>query len=513
MPTPNPTARFVRPLPAAAVGPAPAASAPVEPGTRFLRLLVALYIALWIFEGVLRKWVVPGLANPLLVIRDPVLLLLYALALPKGIFPFRPLVIWMIGLAAMTFAISIVGSNVPLIIQLYGLRADYLHLPLIFLMANLYDRDDVRQVGKWILLLGAPMALLVALQFLSPAASFLNRGAGGGEAGGQLESAYGHIRPSGTYSFTNGLSGFTSLLGAFFLHHLLERRVYSKWLWLAAGPSLVVLITLSGSRAAVGLAGLIMASVLFICLLKPRYWQPALKLVVVGFLATIILGSFAIFQSGLQVFAYRFGDSDNVRAGFFGRFADTLTAPYAMLKDIPAGGVGLGMGTNVAGALMTGKRTFLIAEGEWPRVLLESGAFAGSAFIILRGAIVVCLGLAAVGSLRRSGNTLPLLIFAGCFVDILQGQFAQPTALGFAVVAGGLCLAACRVPAAAEVSVPLETAPVPTRARGTGRSALGSAEPPAPPAAIDSAAAPGRRGRSIYAERLHQAGEEMPGDQ
>ena len=480
-------------------------------GLRPLRLLLVLYIFLWIFEGTLRKWVLPGLANPLLIVRDPVLLLLYALALVKGVFPTRPIVAWTIGLGVFAFAVSFVSTNVPLFIQLYGFRADYLHLPLIFLTPMLFDRDDIRLVGKWILIIGVPMAVLVLLQFRSPGGAFLNRGAGGGD-GGMLESAYGHIRPSGTFSFTNGLTGFTSLVVAFFLHNLLEKDVYPRLLWLATGPVLVVLITLSGSRVAVGLAGLLMASVIFICLMKARYWQPALKLIVVGALAFVALGSFAVFRSGLDVFAYRFGDAENVRTGFFGRFADSLTAPYALLADLPAGGMGLGMGTNVAGALITGKRIFLLAEGEWPRVLLESGGIAGTGFILLRFAIVVCLGLAALRSLRQSANTLGILLFAGCFVDILQGQFAQPTALGYAVVAGGLCLAACRVPEAPSLARMADAPPVSSLALGSSRLAQSVQGIPAPPPIVVEpatveltapAAAPARRGRSIHAERLH----------
>lgn len=510
MPMPDP---IVRPAQLPLVKIRPALAVPQGPpvSLRPLRFLLGLYIALWIFEGALRKWIVPGLANPLLIIRDPVLLLLYMLAVAKGVFPTRPMVFWIITLGAVAFGVSFAGSDIPLVIQLYGLRADYLHLPLIFLMPMIFDRDDIRQVGKWLLLIGGPMAVLVLLQFLSSGSGFLNRGAGGSDSG-QLESAYGHVRPSGTFSFTNGLTGFTAIVVAFFLHNLLEKRVYPKWLWLAAGPALAVLIVLSGSRVAVGLAGLIMASVVFICVLKPRYWRAALSLFVLGALAFIALGSFAVFRSGMDVFAYRFGSSSNVQSGFFGRFLDSMTAPYQMLADVPANGVGLGMGTNVAGALLTGKRTFLVAEGEWPRVLIESGAYVGTAFILLRGVIVCILGLSALRSLRQHANTLPMLVLAGCFIDVLQGQFAQPTGLGYAVIGGGLSLAACRVPVAPVVAAPdIKPASPPVRGMGPGRLQPTRAPElavPTPEVVQQPAESiPERRGRSIYAERLHQASE------
>lgn len=265
----------------------PTIPAAPPPSLRLPRQLLVAYIALWIFEGALRKWILPGLSNPLLVIRDPVLLAIYALAQARGVFPRHFLVGWIIGLGAVAFALSFCATSLPLLVQIYGLRADFLHLPLIFVIPKLIDRDGVRAVGKWILIIAPPMGALVALQFLSPSGATLNTGVGG--EGNMIESAYGHIRPSGTYSFTNGLTGFTSLLVAFYLHHLLERRVYPRLIWLVASPAVVILITLSGSRVAVGLAGLIMATVVFICLLKPRYWQPALKLIVIGALAVVAL--------------------------------------------------------------------------------------------------------------------------------------------------------------------------------------------------------------------------------
>ena len=54
-----------------------------------LRLLVWLYFWLLLWEGALRKWFFPSLSTPLLVVRDPVVLLIYAIALAKHVFPFN----------------------------------------------------------------------------------------------------------------------------------------------------------------------------------------------------------------------------------------------------------------------------------------------------------------------------------------------------------------------------------------------------------------------------------------
>src|ERR1700690_2343488 len=52
-----------------------------------LRRMIWLYFALLIAEGALRKWIVPSLSTPLLVIRDPLVLLIYVQAVRCRRFP------------------------------------------------------------------------------------------------------------------------------------------------------------------------------------------------------------------------------------------------------------------------------------------------------------------------------------------------------------------------------------------------------------------------------------------
>ena len=47
-----------------------------------IRHLLWIYFLLLIFEGALRKWVVPGLSSPLLLVREPIALLALWLGWP-----------------------------------------------------------------------------------------------------------------------------------------------------------------------------------------------------------------------------------------------------------------------------------------------------------------------------------------------------------------------------------------------------------------------------------------------
>src|SRR5438128_12425793 len=60
---------------------------------RHIRFLIWVYLILLILEGSLRKWIVPEYSNPLLVVRDPVVILIYILALRARVFPFNRYVI------------------------------------------------------------------------------------------------------------------------------------------------------------------------------------------------------------------------------------------------------------------------------------------------------------------------------------------------------------------------------------------------------------------------------------
>ena len=51
---------------------------------KFYRNVVWAYLLLLIFEGALRKWFLPGLATPLLIIRDPLAAYLTYIGISRG---------------------------------------------------------------------------------------------------------------------------------------------------------------------------------------------------------------------------------------------------------------------------------------------------------------------------------------------------------------------------------------------------------------------------------------------
>jgi hypothetical protein len=101
--------------------------APVQPLSpaplRRVRLCLWLYLVLVLLEGPLRKWLLPGLSTPLLLVRDPVALL--AVVWGWGLLrrsSWAPLWIALSVVALLGFAATLVFGHQDLPTAIYGVR-------------------------------------------------------------------------------------------------------------------------------------------------------------------------------------------------------------------------------------------------------------------------------------------------------------------------------------------------------------------------------------------------------
>ena len=452
-----------------------------------VRQLLWTFFWLLLVEGALRKWVVPRWSDPLLVIRDPVVALIYFYALRARIFPRNG---WTVALAVLGFLcvattfLQLWNYVPPLKVGLvagFGFRSNFFQLPLIFIMAQVLRPADVKQFGWWTLVVLIPMTLLMVAQFQAGPESMVNRTAGGGTE--MMMSALGKVRTSGTFSFVIGVVAFYALATAYLVWATLRPGIYKIRLLIPAGLALLIGVSVSGSRSVVGACTLVLASLFVVIVLRPDMVNRFGQALIVVFFLGLVLSRTPIFREGVHVLSARFyeaadGMGQSVARGLIARPLDVFEEGFAVISRAPAFGYGLGVGTNAGAKFLIGRSTFLLTEGEWSRILLESGPILGLAYIAWRCALVARVGWLCLRSLRL-GNLLPLLLFSAGFLPMLSGQLGQPTILGFAVFVMGLTLAARN-----------EEASVPRPAPALPRSRF------APAAGII-------RGRSAYAERLH----------
>jgi hypothetical protein len=414
-----------------------------------LKWLIWIYLGTLILEGPLRKWILPQLSNPLLLIRDPVLILIYLTAAFNGALRFTTSTISLMALAVVAGITSMLAGTGNFWVTLYGIDTSFLHLPLIFVIYHALDRRDVERIGRVVLYLGIPMAVLMAVQFRSDPNAFVNVGPGG-YAGTQMEAVLGKIRPPGFFNFITGAAHFLTIEAAFLVHWLMQKGSSRRFLLLISGVCLIISVAVSTSRLTLGGIALVFLMIGFIGYYNRAAIAGAVAMLLPLGIAFVIATSLDVFHEGTHVFEARLentGEADAHLATTVTRWSDRVLgdvlAGYKAFATAPIWGYGIGYGTNVGSRLLTGKIGFTADEREWGRVILEIGPILGTLYLAIRVAICVVMFRQAATS-ARVGNFLPFLLFGCAGLMIINGQFGVTSTLGFTVSACGLCLAATK---------------------------------------------------------------------
>ena len=300
----------------------------------------------------------------------------------------------------------------------------------------------------------------------------------------------GKIRPPGFFAFITGAAQFLACATAFLIYGFWKKKTYPQTLLFAAGLSIAISAVVSTSRLALGGIGTIFVMIGVILLYDRRGINNAVGILIPIGLILVVATNLDVFHEGREVFDARFEEAGEKGIGVIGTASNWTTRAfgdfyggYLAIERAPFLGAGLGVGTNVGARVLSGQYGFLLAEGEWARVILELGPLFGIAYLSIR--VIICVmvfrGTAAAA---RAGNSLPMLLFGSCALLLLTGQFSQSTTLGIAVFCSGLCLAAANVEAG--MATPPDGA---SPASGLAR------KPP---------------GRSPYAEMLHNAKPQLP---
>ena len=420
-----------------------------------IRRWIFAYFLLLIFEGVLRKWVfggIPLISLPLSIVRDPIAVMIYFLAWRARVLPGNIRGACWLGLGVF----SVLGSlqllsnpGLSFWVVLYGLRSYWLHVPLIFVMAEVLDREDLLRVGRWLLLLAGPMAVLIVAQFFAPPENFLNRGMIAG-AEGQITAALGRIRPAGTFSYNTGLASFNLLVTAYLVYSFVDGRWIAPWIRWIAAVALVVVLPISGSRGFVLSVAVLLVFALIGGNFNARLLRVTLQTIATGVVIFFFLAFTSFFQQGLETFIARWNlalsasATGSVNESIVMRFFGDFTGAFSAMKETPLLGHGLGLGSNFGSALTFGGLGFALAEAEWERNVLEMGPIVAVLWLGSRCAFGSFLIRKSWVFLRR-GQALPWLLFGTECTTIFNGTLAQPNPLGFTIFTTGLCLAAIKL--------------------------------------------------------------------
>lgn len=417
------------------------------------RKVIWINIFLLIFEGALRKWFLPSLATPLLLVRDPIAIWLTIVGLQKG---------WiksgyaktMMAVASLSFILSLAVGHHNLFVALFGWRIYFFHFPMIFVMAKVLTRTDLLKIGQFILWVSIPMTILIFIQFHSPQTAWVNIGVGGeGTAG--FGGALGYMRPPGTFSFTSGYVSFQAVVGCYLLYYLLMNNTLPKEYQF---PKIVLIILVgcyllsiptSISRTHFFQTTIFIIFLLIAAMRKNKFKSQFLKLAFIAIIAGVILYLSDLGGTSMEAFIARFDEANKSEGGvegvIGGRYVGGLLGSLINFQ-IPIFGYGIGLGTNVGAKIMGGNMYSFGFNGEveWSRVIGECGMLLGLIIIGIRLFFSLSVWKRSYNFLVKKHDLLPWMLSAGMMLTIPQGQWAIPTNLGFCILFGGLTLAAIK---------------------------------------------------------------------
>ncbi len=417
-----------------------------------LKKLFWLYFLLLIFEGALRKWVLPQYSAPLLLIRDPIGLLIIFEAYRTNKWPEKWSAITgalAVGLIALCVIQVAVNDN-PWPAAIYGLRSYLLPFPVAFAMGENLDAEDLRRFAKWTLWLMLPETALAVLQYAAPSDSILNAGAYA--AGTQVTYVGLHVRASGTFSFVVGPASFGPMVAVFVLYGLVKDKFAEIWLLWAAAFAVILSMPVTGSREFVYKVAAVVACGGVAGAFGVTEFLKSLKIIVPLALVFVLVSILPVFSESSHSFGERFSEANQAEGGGNVGLAiaqRTVEPIQTRLEQTDFGsnpfGLGMGRGSAAVSKLLSGSAKFVAGEGEIDRAVIELGPLPGIAFTLFRFVLALTI-LVKAFSKTRAGEPLALLFAPLMFSSVALGVLEQPTEQGFMVMAIAFSLAALKAP-------------------------------------------------------------------
>lgn len=415
-------------------------------------IVIFTFIIYWllIFEGALRKWVLPNAQEWLFFARDPFALGIYYLAWKNDMWPkWTPIFKVGMSLAIISLPLAmvqIVASGLHPLTAIYGWRMYFWYLPLAFIIGEQFHGKDLRTLVKHSLIVCVPIALLVLAQFRSSADSFINSSLGGSQA---MLVAHGVVRTSGTFTVAAAQTLFIGSVIAFLLTAWLlpkKQRPFNNITLLIASGAVLSTFAVSGSRSVFFQGALVLlgalGSAIVIFQRKPRV---KVLLILPALVLAAGLSYVTVFSSAFEVMKTRQHDAEGAEGMITNRLFNMLTAVFKVMPSASVLGLGIGAGTMGGARLATGSPVFSLAEDEWSRILLECGLF-GVCYIFYRFWLIGWLIRNAITAVKRTMNPLPLVLVSFIGITIFQGQISlQGTINGYGWLFVGFCIAANRL--------------------------------------------------------------------
>ncbi len=414
------------------------------------RLILLLFMLIPI-EGILRKWIVPGMHGFFYFTRDPFVVSLYLwywlvsrrrLTVPYGT-GVNFVLVTLVGMV-ITAALQVRFGIVSPVVAGIGLRSYLLYMPLAYIVWKSMDGIAFARLLKLVVILSITLAPLSVAQFYARD-GILNVGAGGAPPMGL---ALGFFRTTGFMAAVAHNADFLGFCTALLLAALVAGvQTVNRW-WMVVGlVATAISIAVSGARMAWFLAAIVLVFALAASLLTSLR-RPTTAVRLYAALAVLVVGiggAYYAFPEAAEAFRQRNENARTFSEATIERIKGMIM-PDPDFLDEPLGH-GIGASTTAGGYLQRGERKFTLAENDWDRNIAELGPVIGGWFIAFR--VLVAAWLVWCGFRAALWGYPGALVLAGyAGTSIAVAQITQHTVHAhLAWLAGGLVLALAGRPA------------------------------------------------------------------
>ena len=352
-----------------------------------------------VFEGALRKWVLPQASELIYFLKDLVLLGAYASYYKTHImyqkkYAHKTIFDLLVFVIAIWCAVEIFNPRLGSpIVGLLGFKAYVYYIPLVWILPKLFSTpEQFYSFLRNYLLLLIPIGILGIVQYFSPVTSPINRYAPGEVT--DIAGFGGRVRITGTFSYLGGYGVYLMICFGLLLPLLSQAQSWRWRLLLGVALFLVVINSfMSGSRGVVFTQALLLILYLiFLGIRQPRATmhllrQFALPALVVAYLA------FTQFTVAIDNFMARVNGNQDLPSRIIHNFTD----PARFIEY--SGWIGYGIGATQSGGntmrtmlgLPLGEWIPVYYESEMARVMLEIGPIGFVLWYLLRTTLVLLL--------------------------------------------------------------------------------------------------------------------------
>lgn len=415
----------------------------------------------WIFfffvltEGIFRRWLLPGMSNVFLVIRDPFVIYAVFLGIKRGLLNDIPPKIMMV-LGILSFMSTLAFGHGNIIVAIYGVRIIFFYFPFMYICSKVLNRYDVMKIGKVFVLMLIPMVILNIVQFFSPQSSFVNIGVGGDEEGaGFSGGAMGYFRPPGIFTFVAGLTDYFACTLGFLLFYIFDKQMaknmgLSKFLIMSSVMAYMISLPISISRTHLVQSAYIILISFYIMRSDPK------KIKFVLILLCFCLALFPIlmlndnFSLFIDVFSVRFNGANESEGGLGSSILErTFGWLFRAIDNSSLLGYGSGFFTNFGMKMIMGDvanwsgniaKVASSTEMEWGRIICEDGIVIGLMILFMRFYIAFSIFRKSLKQLIKTKDILLWLCMPVCILFLIVSQLKSGYNLGFTAIATIVCL-------------------------------------------------------------------------